>query len=167
MQSVPTWWLVMTRPSADTNSPEPPLLNLTEDCWTCSSQSCVASKPYLLFSSSFGGRLNSHMPSSACSGVSKEVPRRAADTVAAKGLRILIRRYMKSDRSASGVKRLCYAESSRYEYSSSAARRQYAVGRARDPTYRHCPHHQSPPRGRGHRGARERGIVRPHSASGY
>src|SRR5687768_8087845 len=65
MASAPTWWLDMTSPSFDTNDPEPPLLNRTDDFWMCSSQASVGSKPYFSFSNLRGGSLKSHMPSSA------------------------------------------------------------------------------------------------------
>ena len=39
--SAPTWWLVMTRPFGETNEPEPPELNRTEDSRTWSSHSSV------------------------------------------------------------------------------------------------------------------------------
>src|SRR5229473_277036 len=55
----------MTRPSADTNDPEPPLLKRTEDFCTCSSHWAVGSKSYFSLSSLVGGEVNSHMPSSA------------------------------------------------------------------------------------------------------
>src|SRR5438552_3297230 len=55
----------MTRPSAETNEPEPPLLKRTDDFWTCSSHASVTSKPYFSLSCLRGGWLNSHMPSSA------------------------------------------------------------------------------------------------------
>src|SRR5205809_1120849 len=55
----------MTRPSAETNEPDPPLLKRTEDFCTCSSHASVTSKPYFSLSCLPGGLLNSHMPSSA------------------------------------------------------------------------------------------------------
>ena len=54
----------MTRPSAETNEPEPPQLKRTDDFCTCSSQAAVGSKLYFSLSSLRGGLLNSHMPSS-------------------------------------------------------------------------------------------------------
>src|SRR5579872_1624463 len=64
-QSVPTCWLVITRPCGETNDPDPPLSKRTEAFCRCSSQPGVTSKWYLLFSSAAGGLLNNHMPSSA------------------------------------------------------------------------------------------------------
>src|SRR4051812_1188429 len=64
--SAPTWWLVITRPSAETNDPEPPLLNRTADDRRCSIQSGVGSKPYFSLSVSSGRLLKTHIPSSAC-----------------------------------------------------------------------------------------------------
>src|SRR5262249_60436527 len=64
----PTWWLVITRPSAETNEPEPPLLKRTDDFWTCSSHLSVASKLYFSLRYFLGAWLNSHMPSSANAG---------------------------------------------------------------------------------------------------
>src|SRR5262245_5764771 len=55
----------MTSPSAETNDPEPPLLNRTLECCTCSSQAFVGLKLYFSCSSFVGGLLNSHIPSSA------------------------------------------------------------------------------------------------------
>src|SRR3954470_11115958 len=55
----------MTRPSSETNEPEPPLLNRTDDFWTCSSQSSVISNWWRSFSSFRGASLKSHIPSSA------------------------------------------------------------------------------------------------------
>src|SRR5262245_41257549 len=55
----------MTRPSAEMNDPEPPLLNRTLECCTCSSQSFAGLKLYFSRSSFVGGLLNSHIPSSA------------------------------------------------------------------------------------------------------
>src|SRR5262245_36873736 len=55
----------MTSPSAETNDPEPPLLNRTLECCTCSSQAFVGLKLYFSWSSFVGGLLNSHIPSSA------------------------------------------------------------------------------------------------------
>src|SRR5688572_30184533 len=55
----------MTKPSAETNEPEPPLLNRTLERCTCSNHSLVGLKSYLSCSSLAGGLLNSHIPSSA------------------------------------------------------------------------------------------------------
>src|SRR5262245_50621722 len=55
----------MTRPSAETKEPEPPLLKRTDDCCTCSSHLLVGSKLYFFLRVSRGGWLNNHMPSSA------------------------------------------------------------------------------------------------------
>src|SRR5262249_27593125 len=55
----------MTRPSAETNDPEPPLLKRTDDFWMCSSHLAVGSKSYFSLRIFVGGALNSHMPSSA------------------------------------------------------------------------------------------------------
>src|ERR1700736_3661471 len=55
----------MTRPSGDTNEPEPPLLKRTDDFCTCSSHLSEGSKPYLSLRTLRGGLLKSHMPSSA------------------------------------------------------------------------------------------------------
>src|SRR4051812_10602288 len=54
----------MTRPSGETNEPEPPLLKRTEDFCTCSNQPGGGSKPYFSWRILSGGLLNSHMPSS-------------------------------------------------------------------------------------------------------
>ena len=51
--SAPTWWLVRTRPSAETNEPDPPLLKRTEAFCRWSSHSCSTLKSYF-FLSSFG-----------------------------------------------------------------------------------------------------------------
>src|SRR5437764_1090960 len=61
----PTWWLVITRPSAEMNEPEPPVLKRTDDLCKWSSHLSVASKPYFFLSSSLGGLLKSQRPSSA------------------------------------------------------------------------------------------------------
>src|SRR6516162_4284871 len=55
----------MTRPSAETNDPEPPLLKRTDDFWMCSSHLAVGWKSYFSLRILVGGALNSHMPSSA------------------------------------------------------------------------------------------------------
>src|ERR1043165_1923073 len=61
--SRPTWWLVITRPFAETIEPEPPVEKRTLDFCTCSSQASLVSHPYFFFSSSLGGLCTSHMPS--------------------------------------------------------------------------------------------------------
>src|SRR3954452_5144922 len=63
--SAPTWWLVITRPSAETNEPEPPLLNRTADDRRCSIHPGVGAKPYLSWSCLSGRLLKTHIPSSA------------------------------------------------------------------------------------------------------
>src|SRR5688572_25115308 len=55
----------MTRPSAETNEPDPPLLKRTDDFMRCSSHGSLRSKPYFVLSCSRGGAEYSHMPSSA------------------------------------------------------------------------------------------------------
>src|SRR5437899_1640725 len=65
MQPRPTWWLVIIRPSAETNEPEPPSLRRTEASRTLSSHSLVGVKPYFSCSSFTGGLSKVHMPSSA------------------------------------------------------------------------------------------------------
>src|ERR1700722_8225380 len=65
MQVAPTWWLVKASPSEETKEPEPPLLKRTEESCTCCSQGLVSSNPYLTLIWAVGGKLNSHMPSSA------------------------------------------------------------------------------------------------------
>src|SRR5262245_27185227 len=62
--SSPTWWLVMTSPSAETKLPDPPELNRTDAFWTCSSHFFVTLKSYFFWRYSVGGALNSHIPSS-------------------------------------------------------------------------------------------------------
>src|SRR3954464_8827264 len=63
--SAPTWWLVITSPSGETNEPEPPLLNRTAAERRCSTQPAGGSKPYRSLSA-FSGRLSkTHIPSSA------------------------------------------------------------------------------------------------------
>src|SRR5580693_4779160 len=47
------------------NEPEPPLLKRTDESWVCCSHDLVRSKPYFDLSCCVGGRLKSHMPSSA------------------------------------------------------------------------------------------------------
>src|SRR6185369_12667645 len=64
--SAPTWWFVITRPVDETIEPEPPVEMRTQDFWTCSSHFASTSKPYFSFNCFVGGRLKSHMPSSAC-----------------------------------------------------------------------------------------------------
>src|SRR6516164_4218606 len=63
--SEPTWWFVITSPVGDTSDPEPPVEMRTHDFCRCSSHAAVGSKPYFSFSCFAGGRLKSHMPSSA------------------------------------------------------------------------------------------------------
>src|SRR4051794_38096869 len=55
----------MTRPSAETNEPEPPVLKRTDDFCRWSYHDCGASKPYFFFRCSLGGLLKSQRPSSA------------------------------------------------------------------------------------------------------
>src|SRR5262245_21073447 len=64
MASAPTWWLVITRPSGETNEPDPDGKR-THDFWTCSSH--LSSGTKLCFSLRYlvGGLVKSHMPSSA------------------------------------------------------------------------------------------------------
>src|SRR4051794_10015622 len=64
--SAPTWWLVITRPSAETNEPEPPLLNRTADERRRVIHSGVGSKPWRSLSDFSGRLLKTHIPSSAC-----------------------------------------------------------------------------------------------------
>src|SRR5579862_5257632 len=59
-------------PSAETKEPEPPLLKRTEDRRVWSSHSLVRSKPYLDLTRAVGGKLKSHMPSSAAAATAKE-----------------------------------------------------------------------------------------------
>ena len=54
----------MISPSAETNDPEPPLLNRTADDRRCSAQPAGGSKPYLALSWASGKLLKTHMPSS-------------------------------------------------------------------------------------------------------
>src|SRR5207302_1343007 len=58
----------MTRPSADTNDPDPPLLKRIEERWRWSSHSSDGSKSYRSLRIFRGGLLKSHMPSSARAG---------------------------------------------------------------------------------------------------
>src|SRR5262245_7952719 len=67
----------MTRPSAETKEPEPPLLKRTEAFCTCSSQPLGNSKPYLALRILRGGLLKSHMPSSAIVALASMVHVRA------------------------------------------------------------------------------------------
>src|SRR5262245_64776519 len=60
----PTWWLVMTSPSAETKEPEP-LGKRTDDFCRWSYHACEASNWYLAFKYSLGAALKSHKPSSA------------------------------------------------------------------------------------------------------
>ena len=55
----------MTSPSAETNDPDPPLLNRTAADRRCSAQPAGGSKPYLALSWASGNLLKTHMPSSA------------------------------------------------------------------------------------------------------
>src|SRR5215831_18170640 len=64
MASAPTWWLVMIRPSGETNEPEP-CGKRTDDFCTWSSHLSEISKLYLSLRYLAGGLVNSHMPSSA------------------------------------------------------------------------------------------------------
>jgi hypothetical protein len=66
--SEPTWWFVMTSPSAETKDPDPPLEMRTEERMRCSAHFGSGVNPYFLVKWSTGSRLNSHMPSSAGSG---------------------------------------------------------------------------------------------------
>src|SRR4051812_45861893 len=59
----------MTRPSAETNEPDPPLLKRTDDFCKCSYHSGGASNWYLSLRSFLGGLLKSQSPSSAGSGL--------------------------------------------------------------------------------------------------
>src|SRR5437764_15392158 len=70
----------MTRPSGETNEPEPPLLKRTDDFWTCSSHWSVTSKPYLSLRYLRGGLLNSHMPSSPWTAATEAARTRRART---------------------------------------------------------------------------------------
>src|SRR5258706_3358942 len=62
---LPTWWLVITRPLAETREPEPPAPMRTEDFWMCSSQASLIAKPYFFWIAALGTRSKGHMPSSA------------------------------------------------------------------------------------------------------
>jgi len=53
--SAPTWWFEITRPSSETNEPDPPELNRTDDFIRWSSQASVSSKPYFARICSLGG----------------------------------------------------------------------------------------------------------------
>src|SRR5437667_5733646 len=55
----------MTSPFAETNEPDPPLLNLTDANCTFFSHASVTSKPYFRLISARGTLLKGHMPSSA------------------------------------------------------------------------------------------------------
>src|SRR5262245_15909152 len=71
MQPRPTWWLVIIRPSGETNEPEPPSLNRTEASRTLSSHAGVGVKPYTSFNRPSGGLSNVHIPSSATTGATR------------------------------------------------------------------------------------------------
>src|SRR5665647_29348 len=73
----PTWWLVRTRPSGETNEPEAPP-NEIEASRRWSMNSGVTVKPYFFCRMSLGGLLNSHMPSSEDAGRTRTTARRAA-----------------------------------------------------------------------------------------
>src|SRR5262249_7422652 len=55
----------MIKPSAETNDPEPPLLNRTAEDRRCSAQPGGGWNPYRALSCAKGSLLNSHIPSSA------------------------------------------------------------------------------------------------------
>src|SRR5437762_2183448 len=84
--SEPTWWLVITRPSAETTEPEPPVSKRTQERWRCSSHSGMGVKWYLSWSCLVGGALRSHMPSSAREGTAasrgQSATRRAEERLA-------------------------------------------------------------------------------------
>src|SRR5438128_4492993 len=65
MQLCAQWWLVITRPSGDTNDPEQPPASLTEE--SCASPSHFDSglKPYFFATFALGKLSNVHLPSSA------------------------------------------------------------------------------------------------------
>src|SRR5438876_4839151 len=65
MQLCAQWWLVITRPSGDTNDPEQPPASRTEE--SCASPSHFDSglKPYFFATFALGKLSNVHMPSSA------------------------------------------------------------------------------------------------------
>src|SRR3954470_19145390 len=77
----------MTSPSAETNDPDPPELNRTDDFWTWSSQPGGGVKSYRSFRCFSGGLLNSHMPSSA--GAMGFMTRSAAATPPGKRYRVI------------------------------------------------------------------------------
>src|SRR5438045_9775651 len=66
MQLCAQWWLVITRPSGETNEPEQPPASRTEE--SCASFSHFASglKPYFFATFALGKLSNVHIPSSAC-----------------------------------------------------------------------------------------------------
>src|SRR6266536_438333 len=72
------WWLVATRPSGETKPPEPPLLKRTDARMARFSQASSRSNLYFVLSSSRGGRLSSHIPSSARAERREQVRSRAA-----------------------------------------------------------------------------------------
>ena len=62
----------MISPDAETNDPDPPLLNRTADERRWSAQPAGGSNPYLALSRASGRLLNTHIPSSPCT-ISTEV----------------------------------------------------------------------------------------------
>src|ERR1051326_3807054 len=82
----------MTRPSGETNEPEPPLLKRTDDFMTWSYQALSFSKLYFSLSCLTGGLLNSHIPSSDCEvGIMNRVPVTATAPAMARRARRLMR----------------------------------------------------------------------------
>src|SRR5512138_3856641 len=73
----PTWWLVRTSPSGETNEPEAPP-NEIEDRRRWSMNSWVIAKPYCFWRTSLGGLLKSHMPSSDAAGRTRIAVRQKA-----------------------------------------------------------------------------------------
>src|SRR6267154_879741 len=71
MQLWAQWWLVITRPSGETNEPEQPPASRTEE--SCASVSHFASglNPYFFATFALGKLSNVHMPSSACAASNK------------------------------------------------------------------------------------------------
>ena len=63
-ESAATWWLVTSKPSGETNPPDPPLLSRTEASIARFTHSSVRSKPYFSLSCCLGGLLSNHIPSS-------------------------------------------------------------------------------------------------------
>ena len=63
--SLPTWWLVMTRPAGDTTEPDPPVEKRTAAFCSRSNSAGLPSKPYFALSASAGMAFGSHIPSSA------------------------------------------------------------------------------------------------------